>query len=182
MVMRSVLFVDPPAFCTALEGLVAPALRTRPLAVAPPGADQSTILALSSEARLAGLRRGMPVRIAQRRCPDLIVLPPNPRLYARASRALHEILRIYAPTIEPRGYGHAFLDLTGTGRLFGAPQDVAARIRREVSERLRLTVSVGVATNKLVSQAAIRADRLALTGGRADASAAQQYCNDSFYV
>jgi DNA polymerase IV len=162
--MRSVLFVDPPAFCTSLEGLVAPALRTRPLAVAPPGADQATILALSAEARLAGLKRGMPVRIAQRRCPDLIVLPPNPRLYAQASRALHKILRIYAPTIEPRGYGHAFLDLTGTGRLFGPPQDVAARIRREVSERLQLAVSVGVASNKLVSQAAIRVDRLDPSG------------------
>ena len=159
--MRSVLFVDPPAFCTSLEGLVAPALRMRPLAIAPPGADRATILALSAEARLAGVKLGMPVRTAQRVCPDLIVLPPNPRLYARASRALHEILRIYAPAIEPRGYGHAFLDLTGTGRLFGPSQDVAARIRREVSEGMRLTVSVGIATNKLVSQAAIRADRVA---------------------
>ena len=164
--MRSVLFVDPPAFCTSLEGLVAPALRTRPLAVAPPGADRATILALSAEARLAGLERGMSVRKAQRLCPDLIVLPPNPRLYARASRALHEIFRIYAPTIEPRGYGHAFLDLTGTGRLFGPPQDVAARIRRETSQRLGFSVTVGVASNKLVSQAAIKADRR--TGGRAD--------------
>lgn len=180
--MRSVLFVDPPAFCTSLEGMVAPALRTRPLAVAPPGADRATILALSAEAKLAGLKRGMPVRVAQRLCPDLIVLPPNPRLYARASRALHQILRVYAPAIEPRGYGHAFLDLTGTRRLFGPPQDVAARIRREVSDQLRLAVSVGIATNKLVSQAAIRANRLALPGGRADASAAQQYCNDSLYV
>ncbi len=159
--MRSVLFVDPPAFCTSLEGLVAPALRTRPLAVAPPGADRATILALSAEARLAGLEQGMPVRTAQRLCPDLIVLPPNPRLYARASRALHEILRIYAPAIEPRGYGHAFLDLTGTGRLFGPPQDVAERIRKETSERLGLSVSVGIASNKLVSQAAIRVDRWA---------------------
>jgi DNA polymerase-4 len=152
--MRSVLFVDPPAFCTTLEGLVAPALRTRPLAVAPPGAERATILALSTEARLAGLERGMPVRNAQRLCPDLIVLPPNPRLYARASRALHEILRVFAPAIEPRGYGHAFLDLTGTGRLFGPPEDVAARIRREASHRLGLPLSVGVAANKLVSQAA----------------------------
>ncbi len=157
--MRSVLFVDPPAFCTSLEGMVAPALRTRPLAVAPPGADRATVLALSVEARLAGLVPGMPVRTAQRLCPDLIVLPPNPRLYARASRALHEILRIYAPTIEPRGYGHSFLDLTGTGQLFGPPQDVAARIRRETSERLGISISVGVATNKLVSQAAIKAGR-----------------------
>ena len=164
--MRSVLFVDPPAFCTTLEGLVAPALRTRPLAIAPPAADRATILALSGEARLAGLAPGMPVRKAQRLCPDLVVLPPNPKLYARASRALHEILRVFAPTIEPRGYGHAFLDLTGTDRLFGRPQDVAARIRREASERLRLPLSVGVAANKLVSQAAIRADRR--TGGPSD--------------
>src|SRR5919106_2461212 len=169
MVTRSVLFVDPPAFCTSLEGLVAPALRTRPLAVAPPGADQATILALSAEARLAGLTRGMPVRIAQRRCPDLIVLPPNPRLYARASRALHEILRIYAPTIEPRGYGHAFLDLTGTGHLFGPAVDVAMRVRREVHERLRFPLSVGVAANKLVSQAAVRADRWAEKSSDEDA-------------
>jgi DNA polymerase-4 len=153
---RSVLFVDPPAFCTTVEELVAPALRTRPIAVAPPGADRAVVLALSDEARLAGIARGMPVRVAQKRCPDLVLLPPNPRLYARASRALNEILRIYAPVIEPRGYGHAFLDLTGTGRLFGPAVDVAARVQREVRERIRLPVAVGVAANKLVSQAAIR--------------------------
>lgn len=178
--MRSVLFVDPPAFCTTLEGLVAPELRTRPLAVAPPGADRAMIVALSAEARLAGLERGMPVRKAQRLCPDLIVLPPNPKLYALASRALHEILRTFAPTIEPRGYGHAFLDLTGTGRLFGPPQDVAARIRWEASERLGLPLSVGIATNKLVSQAAIRADRW--TGGRADGQTGGQQGNELLYV
>ncbi|MFL5546352.1 MAG: hypothetical protein ACJ8AQ_02235, partial [Gemmatimonadales bacterium] len=157
--MRSVLFVDPPAFCTTLEGLVAPALRTRPLAIARAGADRATVLALSPEARLAGLTPGMPVQKAQRLCRDLIVVPPNPQLYARASRALHEILQLFAPTIEPRGYGHAFLDLTGTSRLFGPPQDVAARLGREVRARLRFPISVGIAGNKLVSQAAIRVDR-----------------------
>ena len=151
---RSVLFIDPPAFCTSVEGIVAPALRTRPVAVAPPGADRATILALSAEARLAGLTQGMPVRHALKLCPDLVLLPPNPHLYARASRALHDVLRIYAPVIEPRGYGHAFLDLTGTGRLFGPAVDVAARVQREVRERLRLPVSVGIAANKLVSRAA----------------------------
>src|SRR5919201_693763 len=151
---RSVLFIDPPAFCTSVEGLVAPALRTRPVAVAPPGADRATIIALSAEARLAGVSQRIPVRHARKICPDLVLLPPNPVLYARASRALHEIFRMYAPTIEPRGYGHAFLDLTGTGRLFGPAVDVAARVQREVRERLRLPVSVGVAANKMVSQAA----------------------------
>jgi DNA polymerase-4 len=177
--MRSVLFIDPPAFCTTLEELVAPTLRTRPLAIAPPAADRATILALSAEARLAGLIPGMPVRTAQRLCPDLVVLPPNPRLYARASRALHEILRVFAPTIEPRGYGHAFLDLTGTDRLFGPPQDVAARIRREAAKRLGIPLSVGVAANKLVSQAAIRADRQ--VGGPSDGFS-EGSGNDLLYV
>src|SRR5919108_1885223 len=74
--MRSVLFVDPPAFCTTVEELVAPELRSRPLVVAPPGADRATVLALSAEARRAGLEEGMPVRKGQPLCPDLIVLPP----------------------------------------------------------------------------------------------------------
>src|SRR5206468_3328174 len=112
-----------------------------------------TVLALSPEAKIAGINRGMAVRLARKLCPDLILLPPNPVLYARASRALHEILRQYAPIIEPRGYGHAFLDVTGTGRLFGPPVDVALRIQREASDRIRLPVSVGVASNKLVSEA-----------------------------
>src|SRR3954468_13471706 len=143
--MRSVLFVDPPAFCTTLEGLAVPALQTRPVGVAPPGVDRATILALSTEARRAGLSPGMSVRKAQRLCPDLILLPPNPQLYARASQALLEILRLFAPAIEPRGYGHAFLDLTGTGRLFGPAIDVAERVRREGRARLRLPPSVRAA-------------------------------------
>jgi DNA polymerase-4 len=170
---RTVLFIDPPAFCTTVEGIVAPALRTRPIAVAPPGADRATVLALSGEARLAGIVRGMTVRQAMKLCPDLVLLPPNPELYARASRALHEILRIYAPAIEPKGYGHAFLDLTGTGRLFGPAVDVAARVQREVRERLRLPLSVGVAANKLVSQAAttvVKPEPLLEVPGGAEAS------------
>ena len=166
---RTILFIDPPAFCTTVEALVAPALRTRPVAVAPPGAERAVVLALSTEARRAGVARGMMVRQALKQCPDLVVIPPNPRLYARASRALHQILRAYAPVIEPRGYGHAFLDLTGTGRLFGPPVDVARRVRREVRERLRFPLSVGVAANKLVSQAAVRAERWSEEDGESEA-------------
>ena len=166
---RVILFVDPPAFCTTVEALVAPALRTRPVAVAPPGAERAVVLALSTEARRAGVAKGMMVRQALKQCPDLVIIPPNLRLYARASRALHEILRAYAPVIEPRGYGHAFLDLTGTGRLLGPPVDVAMRVRREVHERLRFPLSVGVAANKLVSQAVVRADRWSDDSGDSDA-------------
>ncbi len=122
--------------------------------MAAPGADRATVLALSPEAKAAGITRGMPVRRARKQCPDLMLVPPNPVLYARASRALHEILGRYAPVIEPRGYGHAFLDVTGTSGLFGPAVDVAVRIQREARQRLQIPLSVGVAVNKLVSQAA----------------------------
>jgi DNA polymerase-4 len=96
----------------------------------------------------------MPVRQARKRCPDLALLPPNPRLYARASAALHDIFRRYTPVIEPRGYGHAYLDVTGTGALFGPPVDVALRIHREARSGIRLPVTVGVGANKLVTTVA----------------------------
>jgi DNA polymerase-4 len=152
--MRSVLFIDPPAFCTTLEVLQDPQLRRRPVAIAPLAADRAVLLAVSPEARAAGVDRGMAVALARRVCPDLIVRPPNPARYARAHEALHAILAEVAPVIEPRGWGHAYLDLTGTERLFGPAVEVAHRLERTVRERLRLPLAVGVAVNKLVSESA----------------------------
>lgn len=152
--MRTILFVDPPAFCTTVEVLGDPQLRRRPLAIAPLAADRAVLLAVSAEARSAGLTRGMAVALARKICPDVVVRPPNPRRYAAAHKALHEILARVAPVIEPRGWGHAYLDITGTEKLFGSAMDVALRLEREASSRLSLPLAVGVAINKLVSEAA----------------------------
>src|SRR5664279_1718991 len=104
--MRTILFIDPPAFCTTIATLDDPLLRSRPVVVSPPGADRAVLLAVSAEARAAGLSRGMAVALARRVCPDVIILPPNPHRYAQAHRALHEIFARVAPIIEPRGWGH----------------------------------------------------------------------------
>src|SRR5262245_32579725 len=104
----------------------------------------------------------MAVRRARKLCPALLLLPSHPRPDARASLALGAILQLYAPVIEPRGYGHAFLDLSGTERLFGPALAVAERIRREARDRLRLPLTFGVAVNKLVSESATRVDRIPL--------------------
>jgi DNA polymerase-4 len=152
--MGPVLFVDPPAFCTTLAALDDPSLRSRPVGIAPLGADRAVLLALSAEARRAGLERGTPVALARRICPDLIVRPPDPRRWAAAHRALHRILAQVAPVIEPRSWGHCYLDLRGTARLLGQPVDVASRLEREIRSRLGLPVVVGIAINKLVSETA----------------------------
>ena len=152
--MKSVLFVDPPAFCTTVAALDDPSLRHRPVAIAPLGADRAVLLALSAEAKREGLARGTPVALARRICPDLIVRPPEPRRWARAHRALFEILARVAPVIEPKSWGHCYLDISGTERLFGPPVDVARRLERETRERLGLPIAVGIAVNKLVSETA----------------------------
>jgi DNA polymerase-4 len=152
--MKSILFIDPPAFCTTVLAMVDPALRRRPVAVAPPGADRAVLLALSPEARRAGLERGTPVRLAMRICPDLIICPPDPHHWARAHKAMHRILSQVAPVIEPRGWGHSYLDISGTAKLFGPPVDVARRLERELLSKLNLPVAVGIAINKLVSETA----------------------------
>jgi DNA polymerase-4 len=154
-----VVYVDITAFPIAVERVIAPELRDRPVAVAPPGSARAPILAASLEAEREGIRPGMPVQTALRGCPGLRVLPINEPLYRRAAAAVLSLLGGYSPLIEPATWGQTFLDLTGTGRLFGDVKDAAAGIRREIEGRLRLRSTVGVATNKLVSRVAARVIR-----------------------
>jgi DNA polymerase-4 len=156
---RSILCVDVPAFPVAVARVVDPGLRGRPVVVAPEGSARALVVAASDEAVREGVRAGMPVAQAVRRCPGVILRPPDEVLYRRAAAAVLGLLGGYSPLVEPSSPGRAFLDLTGTGRLFGHAPDAAARIRREVADRLRLKATVGVAVNKLVSRVAARVIR-----------------------
>ncbi len=151
---REIIHVDIAAFAVEVERVVHPELRGRPVVVAPVGPSRSVVTAVSREAWAAGIRRGMPVSRAVRYCRGVAVLPPNEPLYARASRAVCEILARFSPVLEPSGYGHAYVDLTGTGRLFGPARDAAWCAQREIRRRLRLEAALGVASNKLVSRIA----------------------------
>jgi DNA polymerase-4 len=156
---RSVLHVDIAAFPIAVERVIEPGLRGRPVVLAPPGSARAPVLAASPEAVREGVRVGMPLPVALRRCPGVAVLHPNEPLYRRATGAVLALLGGYSPLVEPAALGQTFLDLTGTARLFGAAQDAAARIRREIEARLRLRPTVGLATSKLVSRVAARVIR-----------------------
>jgi DNA polymerase IV len=156
---RSILCVDVRAFPVAVERVVDPRLRGRPVLVAPEGSARALVVAASDEAVREGVRAGMPVALAMRRCPGAILRPTDERLYRRATAAVLSLLGGYTPLLEPSSPGRAFLDLTGTGRLHGQAPDAAARIRRDIIDRLRLEATVGVAINKLVSRVAARVIR-----------------------
>jgi DNA polymerase IV len=151
---RGIIHVDIASFAVAVERVVNPPLRGRPVIVAPVGPSRSVVTAVSQEAWLAGIRKGMVLAKALRYCRDAVVLPPNEPLYARASRALCRVLECYSPLLEPAGHGDVYLDVTGTGRLLGPPRDAAWRAQQEIRRHLRLEASLGVATNKMVSRIA----------------------------
>ncbi|MBN1567499.1 MAG: DNA polymerase IV [Acidobacteria bacterium] len=151
---REIIYMTVTAFPVAVERVIHPELRGRPVVVAPFGAARSVVTALSSEAWKAGIRKGMPLAKAMRYCRNAIVLPPNEPLYLRASRAIFKVLENFSPVLEPSGHGHAYLDITGTGRLFGPPRDTAWKAQKEIRRQLRLDASLGIASNKMVSRIA----------------------------
>lgn len=159
---RDILHLSIPAFPIALARVADPALRQRPVAVAPQHSERALLQAVSPEARSEGVREGMAVYQARRHCPGLTCIPPDPDLVARGTRGVLEVAAAYSPLAEPDCRGRLFLDLTGCGRLLGPARDVAARLDREIAARLRLPGAVGVAANKLIAR--IAADYLEKPG------------------
>jgi DNA polymerase-4 len=96
----------------------------------------------------------MPLGKAMKFCPGLTVLPPDPDLTTKACRVLAGVVARYTPLWEPSQPGHIYLDVTGTNRLWGKATDAANRLRREIKEEVRLSGTVGVASNKMVSSIA----------------------------
>lgn len=153
---RRILHFRIVSFAVAVARARDASLRDRPVLVASGQGPRAVVLLASREAWGEGVRRGMVLPEALRRCRSARVLPPDPDLCARASTAVASVLERYTPVVEPARGGRFFADLTGTHRLFGAAVDVAARIQREIGKDLCLPANAGVAANKLVSGVAAR--------------------------
>lgn len=151
---RHIIHLHIPAFPIAVARISRPELRKRPVAVAAPRSERSLILSASREARSEGVFKGMPFGKAKKLCPGLTVLPPDPKVMEEACQNLARSAARYTPLYEPSRPGHIYLDLTGTQRLWGKVKDTACHLRKEIRERLCLTGTVGVASNKMVSNIA----------------------------
>lgn len=131
-------------------------LREVPSAV---GGDQEKrhgiILAKSIPAKKYKIQTGEPVIDARRKCPELIIVPPNYNLYQKSSKALMDILSSYSAKIEQYSIDEAFLDMTDTTALFGNDaEEVAIEIKDRIYNELGFTVNIGVSSNKLLAKMA----------------------------
>lgn len=130
-------------------------LRDIPSVVAGDKASRhSIILAKSTPAKKYGIRTGEPLFQAQEKCPDLVVVPPDYSLYVEASRHFVEMLRQFSPNVEQYSIDEAWVDMTGTQRLFGPPRLAAEKMRQRIWEELGFTVNIGISTNKLLAKMA----------------------------
>ncbi|MEW6486430.1 MAG: DNA polymerase IV [Thermodesulfobacteriota bacterium] len=154
---RTILHVDMDAFYASVEQRDHPAYRGRPVVVgADPkgGRGRGVVAACSYEARAAGVRSALPISQAWKLCPGAVFVRPRFERYAQISEAVFSVLRRYTDCVEPLSIDEAFLDVTGSERLFGEGAAVGRRIKDAVREELGLVASVGVAPNKFVAKVA----------------------------
>ena len=154
----TILHVAIDSFAIQAERLRCPKLVGRPLALAPSDSPRPRVVAVSREARAAGITPGTPLLVARRLCRDLIALPPDPDLYFGLSDTIRGRLSPYAPMEGVGGVGGAtpkagrfVLDLTGVARGHDATRDRAARAGREVEQGFGLHPTLGLAATRLVS-------------------------------
>ena len=145
----TILHADLDAFFASVEQRDDPALRGRPVIV-----GGGVVLAASYEAKARGVRTAMGGRRALRLCPDAIVVPPRMAAYSEASKAVFRVFEDTTPLVEGLSIDEAFLDTRGMERLAGSPSEIAARLRREVRERVGLRITVGVARTKFLAKVA----------------------------
>ena len=130
-------------------------LREVPSVVAGDKASRhSIILAKSIPAKKYGIQTGEPLFQALEKCPELVVIPPDYDLYVQASRHFVDMLRQFSPAVEQYSIDEAWVDMTGTQRLWGPPRLAAELMRRRINEELGFTVNIGISSNKLLAKMA----------------------------
>lgn len=112
------------------------------------------ILAKSIPAKRYGIRTGETILEARQKCPGLILVPPNYALYEKCSAAFLDILKEYSDLVEQYSIDEAFVDMTASCHLFGAPEAVACQIKNRIREELGFTVNIGISSNKLLAKMA----------------------------
>ncbi len=145
----TILHADLDAFYASVEQRDDPSLRGRPVIV-----GGGVVLAASYEAKVHGVRTAMGGRHARRLCPDAVVVPPRMSAYSEASKAVYEVFEDTTPLVEGLSIDEAFLDVRGMERIAGTPAAIAARLRRDVRERVGLPITVGVARTKFLAKVA----------------------------
>lgn len=150
---RTILHSDCNAFYASVECLINPRLQSYCVAVCGDvQARHGIILAKNQNAKEFGVKTGEPIWMAKKKCPQLVTVQADFARYLEFAKRVREIYLEYTDRVEPFGLDEAWLDVTGSARLFGSGKAIAEEIRRRVREEIGITVSIGVSFNKIFAK------------------------------
>jgi DNA polymerase-4 len=150
--------MDCDAFYASVEKRDDPALRDQPVIVG--GGTRGVVSTCCYLARIHGVRSAMPMFQALKLCPNAVVVKPRMQVYVDTSRQIRALMETLTPAIEPLSLDEAFLDLTGTARLHGAPPAVMlARLVQQIEVQVGVTGSIGLSHNKFLAKIASDLDK-----------------------
>ncbi|MGA1841666.1 MAG: DNA polymerase IV [bacterium] len=150
---RIILHIDMDAFFASVEQRCRPGLRDKPVAVI--GSGTRTVITTSSyQARKYGVKTGMTIYEARKRCPAIHLVIGDNRKYIDTSCRIVKIFQGFTPIVEVYSIDEAFLDVTGSIPLFESPEAIAGGIKSSIQNDLGLTCSIGIGPNKLLSKLA----------------------------
>jgi DNA polymerase-4 len=150
----TIIHADMDAFYASVEQRDNPELRGKPVIVGGSPESRGVVSAASYEAREFVVHSAMPTAHAKRRCPHGVFLPVRMEKYQEVSRQLRLVFEQFTPLIAPLALDEAFMDVTGSLRLFGSPSEIGWKIKHEVKEQTELIVSIGIAPNKFLAKLA----------------------------
>ena len=154
----SIAHLDCDAFYAAIEKRDDPSLEDRPVIVG--GGVRGVVSTCCYVARTYGVRSAMPMFKARKACPDAVVIKPNMAKYAEVGRAVRKLMLDLTPLVEPLSIDEAFMDLSGTARLHGAPPAITlAALQTRIEHELGVTASVGLSHNKFLAKMASDLDK-----------------------
>ncbi|MFN3189872.1 MAG: DNA polymerase IV [Aureliella sp.] len=149
-----ILHVDMDAFYASVEEREQPQYQGKPLIVGGSPSGRGVVSAANYAARQFGVHSAMPTSKALQLCPTLTILRPRMSFYGQVSAQIRSIFERYTPEIEPLSLDEAFLDVSGTTKLFGSAEEIGQKIKGDIQNELRLVASVGVAPNKFLAKLA----------------------------
>ena len=149
---RTIFHVDMDAFFVSVEELFNPELKGKAVVVGGQRDERGVVSAASYEARKFGVHSAMPLRTAAKLCPHAIFVNGHPDRYRECSEKVHRVLSSFSPQVEMASIDEAYLDMTGTERLYGPPLRAAHRLHQKMKAETQLNCSIGIGISRLIAK------------------------------
>ena len=150
--MKTIFHLDMDAFFVSVEELFDPSLKGKPVVVGGRPDQRGVVSAASYAARKFGVHSALPLRTAYKLCPQAVFVDGHPERYREYSHKVFAVLNEFSPVVAMASIDEAYLDMTGTERLYGPPLEAAHKLHGRVKQATQLNCSIGISASRMVAK------------------------------